>query len=106
MLGLWSGSSSPNATHLHLAFGLGLGPAAALAAPAALRAYGVEPLGFHGPPTPEPVVIGWMPAASVFFRDPGGHLLEYLAMLPHERRPDAGVVPYAEWLATWARDAG
>jgi lactoylglutathione lyase len=42
-----------------------------------------------------------MPAASVFFHDPDGHLLEYLAMLPHEARPDAGVVPYSEWIASW-----
>jgi lactoylglutathione lyase len=48
-------------------------------------------------------VIGWMPAASVFFRDPDGHLLEYPAMLPHEPRPEADVVPYVEWLASWAR---
>jgi hypothetical protein len=34
-----------------------------------------------------------MPAASVFFHDPDGHLLEYLAMLPHQPRPEAGVVP-------------
>jgi lactoylglutathione lyase len=104
MLGLWSGSSSPNATCLHLAFAFTLD--AVLASPAALRASGVEPLDFHGRPAAEPSVIGWMPAASVFFRDPDGHLLEYLAMLPHEPRPEAGVVPYGEWLAKWAREAG
>jgi lactoylglutathione lyase len=38
-------------------------------------------------------VIGWMPAAAVFFHDPDGHLLEYRTMLPHEPRPEAGVVP-------------
>jgi hypothetical protein len=43
-----------------------------------------------------------MPAASVFFHDPDGHLLEYLAMLPHRPRPEAGMVPYGEWLAHWA----
>jgi lactoylglutathione lyase len=31
--------------------------------------------------TAEPSVIGWMPAAAVYFRDPDGHLLEYLPML-------------------------
>jgi hypothetical protein len=44
-------------------------------------------------------VIGWIPAASVFFNDSDGHLLEFLLILPHEPRPDAGVVPYSEWLA-------
>jgi hypothetical protein len=38
----------------------------------------------------------------VFFHDPDGHLLEYLAMLPHQPRPEAGVVPYGEWMARWA----
>src|SRR5919199_4455373 len=74
MPGLWAGGSSPNAPpRLHLAFAPGL--EAVLAEPAALRAAGVEPLDFHGGPTAEPPVIGWMPAASVFFRDPDGHLL-------------------------------
>jgi hypothetical protein len=47
-------------------------------------------------------VIGWMPAAAVMFHDPTGHLLGYLAMLPHQPRPEAGVVPYRAWLARWA----
>jgi lactoylglutathione lyase len=99
MLGLWSGSSSPQALRLHLAFSLPL--EAVLASPAALRRSGVEPLDFHGRPTAEPSVIGWMPAASVFFHDPDGHLLEYLAMLPHPPCPEAGVVPYGAWRARW-----
>jgi lactoylglutathione lyase len=102
MLGLWSGSSSPNATRLHIAFAFDLD--AVLASPAALRQAGVEPLDFDGRPATEPCVIGWMPAASVFFKDPDGHLLEYLAMLPHEPRAEGGVVPYGEWLARWARE--
>jgi lactoylglutathione lyase len=104
MLGLWSGGSSPNTMRLHTAFALDLD--AVLASPAVLRAAGVEPLDFHGRPTGGPSVIGWMPAASVFFHDPDGHLLEYLAMLPNEPRPEAGIVPYADWLARWAREAG
>ena len=47
-------------------------------------------------------MIGWRPAAAVFFHDPDGHRLEHLAMLPHEPRPEAGVVPYRVWLARWA----
>ena len=99
MLGLWSGTSSPNTTRLHVAFRMSL--AAVLASVEVLRAVGVEPLDFHGQPTHEPSVIGWIPAASVFFRDLDGHLLEYLAMLPHDAKPQAGVVPYSEWIANW-----
>jgi lactoylglutathione lyase len=103
MLGLWSGDASPNAMRLHIAFSLDLEEV--IAAPVTLRASGVEPLDFFGQPTREPSVIGWMPAASVFFNDPDGHLLEYLAMLSHVPRPEAGVVPYSDWMAKWAREA-
>ena len=102
MLGLWSGSSSPNIMRLHIAFRLDV--EAVRAAPAILRAVGVEPLDFYGQPTTEPSVIGWMPAASMFFNDPDGHWLEYLAMLPHQPCPQAGIVPHGEWLARWARE--
>jgi lactoylglutathione lyase len=98
MLGLWSGSSSPNVMRLHVAFRMDLD--AVLASAEVLQASGVQPLDFHGRATREPSVIGWMPAASVFFHDPDGHLLEYWAMLPHEARSDAGVVPYSEWIAS------
>ncbi|MBV8885578.1 MAG: hypothetical protein JO235_16505 [Chroococcidiopsidaceae cyanobacterium CP_BM_RX_35] len=40
-----------------------------------------------------------MPAISLYFTDPDGHLLEYLAMLPQEPCPDVGVVPYSQWQA-------
>ena len=65
--------------------------------PRRLRARDVIPLSFFGAETDEPSVIGWMPAASVFLRDPDGHLLEYLAMLDTEPRPDLGIVPWSEW---------
>jgi lactoylglutathione lyase len=47
-------------------------------------------------------VIGWMPAAAVYFEDPDGHLLEYLAMLDEAPRPEAGVVGWSEWSADGA----
>lgn len=103
MLGLWSGDSSLNAMRLHIAFSLGLDEV--IAAPAALRASGIEPIDFFGQPTAEPSVIGWMPAASVFFHDPDNHLLEYLAMLPHVPRPQVGIVPHSSWMANWAQEA-
>jgi lactoylglutathione lyase len=45
-------------------------------------------------------VIGWMPAAAVYFDDPDGHSLEYLAMLDAAPRPELGIAPWAEWVAT------
>lgn len=95
MLGLWGIGSSPLALKLHVAFAVAL--ADVLAAPDALRAAGVTPLGFGGEAADEPSVLAWMPAAAVYFRDPDGHSLEYLAMLPDAPRPDLGILPWSAW---------
>src|SRR5438045_466710 len=79
---------------LHIAFEVGLEDV--LAAPAALRAHGVEPLSFFAEPADEPSVIGWMPAAATYFRDPDGHMLEYLAMLDGPARPELGIRPWSQ----------
>jgi L-amino acid N-acyltransferase YncA len=42
-------------------------------------------------------VFGWMPAASFYFDDPDGHLLEVLARLPGKPLPGVGVVPLEQW---------
>jgi lactoylglutathione lyase len=98
MLGLWGIGSAVNSMTLHIAFDTGLDDV--LAAPARLRAEGVTPLSFFGTETDEPDVLAWMPAAAVYFEDPDGHLLEYLAMLEEEPRPDAGIVPWSKWSST------
>jgi chromate reductase len=95
MLGLWTAGSGPERLTSHLAFATDL--AAVVEAPKMLERSGIAPLDFDGRPTGEPVVIGWMPAASVYFRDPDGHLLELIAMLDDDPRPDAGVVSWSEW---------
>ena len=95
MLGLWETGNAPNAMRLHLAFHSGVQDV--LDAPVRLRAAGIEPLGFEGEPVDEPVVLGWMPAVSIYFRDPDGHLLELLAMLPDPPDAARGVVPYSAW---------
>jgi catechol 2,3-dioxygenase-like lactoylglutathione lyase family enzyme len=38
-----------------------------------------------------PQVFCWMPAVSLFFDDPDGHLLEFIAMLPDAARPEPPV---------------
>jgi lactoylglutathione lyase len=97
MLGVWEVGDAPLAMQLHLAFTVAIEDI--VAAPALLKAAGVVPRGFHGEPVAEPVVIGWMPALSLYFTDPDGHSLEYLAMLPDAPRPTAGVVSYSDWQA-------
>src|SRR2546423_3984983 len=86
MIGLWE-TGTPQRLNLHLAFNVTL--ADLLNAPAALRSAGIEPRDFHGRPTDEPVVLAWMPAASLYFHDPDGNLLELLSMLPDA--PDASL---------------
>jgi lactoylglutathione lyase len=95
MLGLWGIGSSVNSMTLHIAFDVALEDV--LAAPGRLRAQGVTPLSFFGAETGEPDVLAWMPAAALYFEDPDGHLLEYLAMLDEAARPDGGVLPYSRW---------
>jgi lactoylglutathione lyase len=95
MLGLWGIGSAVNSMTLHIAFDVALDDV--LAAPERLRAQRATPLSFLGAETDEPDVLAWMPAAAVYFEDPDGHLLEYLAMLDEEPRPDPGVVPWSEW---------
>jgi lactoylglutathione lyase len=94
MLGLWEASNVLR-MQLHLALATSLEEV--LAAPARLRRFGVEPLAFGGAPADEPCVLAWMPAAAVYFRDPDGHSLEFLAMLPDAPRPDLGVPSWSEW---------
>src|SRR3954453_18964784 len=95
LLGLWSLGSAPLALSLHVAFRVTLDEV--LGAGEQLSAHGVTPLSFFGEPAGEPSVIAWMPAAAVYFRDPDGHQLEYLAMLDHEPDPERGIVPWSEW---------
>jgi lactoylglutathione lyase len=96
MLGLWGIGSAPMGMELHIAFEVSLEDV--LSAPERLRSRGVTPLSFFGEETSEPSVIGWMPAAAVYFRDPDRHQLEYLSMLDEPARPDTGVVPYSKWV--------
>ena len=96
MLGLWEVGRVPQRLCLHVAFTVSLSDL--LEAPDKLRKAGITPLDFVQNPTEEPVVLAWMPAAAVYFRDPDGNLLEFLAMLPDAPRAHLGVVPWSVWL--------
>jgi GNAT superfamily N-acetyltransferase len=101
MLGLWSLGSAPVGITSHVAFAATLDDV--LGACGALRQVGVAPLSFFGDETTEPSVIGWMPAAAVYFRDPDGHQLEYLAMLDDAPRPELGIVSWSDWAGAGPR---
>jgi len=95
MLGLWEVGTVPQKLSLHLAFRVDLDDL--LRAPAQLQEVGVTPRDFSGNPTDEPVVLAWMPAASLFFHDPDGNLLEFLSMLKDSPEPALGVVGWSRW---------
>ncbi len=95
MLGLWETGTSPPHLSLHTAFTVALEDL--LSAPARLRAAGIAPLDLAGNPVDEPVVLAWMPAASLYFKDPDGNLLEYIAMLSDPPAPQRGVVAWSDW---------
>jgi lactoylglutathione lyase len=40
-----------------------------------------------------------MPAASIYFHDVNGHLLEFIARIDHDPVPDIGIVSLSEWNA-------
>jgi catechol 2,3-dioxygenase-like lactoylglutathione lyase family enzyme len=95
MLGLWSIHTAPMGMRLHYAFQVTLDDVKASVA--ALKQAGLEPLAGGGRPIDEPEVIPWIPAASVYFKDPDGHSLEFIAMLPDMPQPRMNRVMLAEW---------
>ncbi len=97
MLGLWETGTGPLKMRLHMAFRLS--QEEMMQAPALLIGKGLTPHGFHGEPVTEPIVIGWVPALSLYFNDPDGHSIEFLSVLDDE--PDAafGMRCYTEWKA-------
>lgn len=103
MLGLWEVGSGPQRMQLHTAFRVDI--ADLMHACTLLQQAGIDPLDFSGKPTDQPVVLCWMPAAAVYFCDPDGHLLEYLAMLPDTPRPDLGTLDWTSWQRRIGSDA-
>lgn len=97
MLGLWGVGSVPLGLTLHIAFELTIDNL--LDSPRFLKDRGITPLSFYDVETTQPSVIGWIPAATIYLRDPDGHLIEYLAMLDDEPNTDVGIIPWSEWIA-------
>ncbi len=96
MLGLWGpGTAYGRGSHkCHLAFAISLPEL--LAAVERLNAAGVQTRNFAGEETSEPSVIGWMPSAQIYFSDPDGHALEFIALL--DDTPDAKFIgPLSAW---------
>jgi lactoylglutathione lyase len=103
MLGLWESGTGPQRMNLHVAFSVDLGNL--LQAAERLREANIIPLDSAGAPTDEPIVFAWMPAASLFFHDPDGNLLELLSMLPDAPQCDLGVVRWSRWKSAQVNEA-
>jgi lactoylglutathione lyase len=95
MLGLWEVGVAPQRLSLHIALRVDLENL--LDAPRRLRTANITPLDFWNNPSDEPSVLAWMPAASVYFNDPDGNLLEFLTILPDVPQPKLGVVRWQQW---------
>jgi len=96
MLGLWGpGTTYGNPLHpAHLAIAMSLPDL--LANGKRLNDLSVATYGFGKLETIEPSVIGWMPSAQLYFRDPDGHSIEFIALL--DEKPDPSFIgPLAEW---------
>lgn len=93
MLGVWQ-VEPEQVRRLHLAFPVT--PEEMLGTVAWLKERGLQPRN-HPNNGEHPYVFGWMPAVSIYWNDPDGHSLEFIAILPDEPRPELGVVPWEEW---------
>jgi lactoylglutathione lyase len=93
LLGLWERAEPIRAQHF--AFGIEWEELPRMVAE--LSAKGVEFRDFFQKRTTTPSVFGFIPAASIYFDDPDGHVLELLARLPTPPRPELGAVSLSDW---------
>ncbi|HKT52361.1 MAG TPA: VOC family protein [Candidatus Angelobacter sp.] len=91
---IWEGSKN-NVQTQHIAFAMELDDLQE--AMQRLKQNGIELRNFFDVVTEEPSVFGWMPAASIYFHDVDGHLLEFIARIDKEPVPDIGIVSLSEW---------
>ena len=99
MIGLWGpntayGHHGATTASQHVAFAVSLDEL--FCAMKKLSDHKIDIFGFGGEKTDEPTVIGWMPSAQIYFRDPDGHMLEFISILSEPPKPDFNG-PYSEW---------
>ncbi len=63
-----------------------------------LKERNLQPYNFLKNSKEEPMVFAWMPAIAIYFNDPDGNVLEFIAILEGEAKPALGVITYDEWL--------
>jgi len=95
LLGLWEVPDGNEVSRRHFAFGTDLD----LLKKSIdwLKERGIEPVKTFGKEPIEPIVHTWMPAAAIYFNDPDGNELEFIAWLPDEPHN----LGYAIYLSEW-----
>ena len=57
-----------------------------------------KPYNFLKDENEKPMVFAWMPAIAIYFDDPDGNVLEFIAVLEGKPKPELGVISYEAWL--------
>ncbi len=92
MLGIWE---KPIKHRGHFAFRTA--PEKMLEVQGNLKSLGLNPRNFLEDDSGQLYVFPWLPAVSVYFEDPDGNSLEFLAMLPEAPRPDLELMTWEAW---------
>jgi lactoylglutathione lyase len=96
MLGLWGPTTTYGSDPHRCHFAIALPLPDLLVVGKRLKSLGVSTRNFAGEETTEPSVIGWMPSAQLYFRDPDDHSLEFIALL--DDKPNPGFIgPLSAW---------
>jgi lactoylglutathione lyase len=98
MLGIWGPTTTYGGDPHRCHFAIAIPLAELLVVGKRLNDLGISTRDFGGAETTEPSVIGWMPSAQLYFRDPDGHSLEFITVL--DDPPDADFIgPLSAWRA-------
>src|SRR5436190_12033494 len=97
MLGLWGPTTTRGGRPHECHFAIALSLPELLLAGKRLNDLGVAARNFMEEETTEPSVIGWMPSAQLYFRDPDGHSVEFIALLNDPPDPKF-IGPMSQWI--------
>lgn len=94
MLGVWE-KPTPEKHRGHFAFRVS--PDTLFSIQERLKREGLNPRTFLEDDTDSLYVFPWLPAVSVYFQDPDGNSLEFLAMLPEAPRTNLELMTWESW---------
>ena len=100
MLGLWE-KPAGEVQRQHFAFRCAVDDVLTKSVPY-LRERNLPAHNFLEDGSERPMVFAWMPAIAIYFPDPDGHSLEFIAMLPNVPKPELGVISWEDWQRTLA----